>query len=201
MLYLVLLGLIITVGLSLGVDQRLIAAILFISLGLLYWYTPTDTQDDESIQKRTENRRIAIILMIIGTILGIWGVCSRTVTKNKAAMYPGRSCSGCEVYANRHDSLRGYTQDEYEILKRVSQSCNDCSRECITDYQNQQARGAPREIQNFTKQECIATTEYALLAKQELDRLTENLLQKRAAITAFKAREFGDVSGFPNVVN
>ena len=169
-----------------------------IGLYMYIYYKPQQDQKESDKKSYRMKQYMGIALMVLSIIIGIYYFYMRPITV-KANMYPAKQCAGCEVYVKRHDQLRGYHENEISDLRKHADSCNTCSKMCIDDLNAQVKRGAPKEIQEFTKQECIQATRHALLAKKEMDRLVSKLNSKKAAITAFKARHFDDVSGFPKV--
>lgn len=157
--------------------------------------------NSEEIKKEFRIKRyIGAFLILIAVALIVYMYYTGELSKTfKAFMYPARECAGCEVYVKRHRGLRPYHDDEYSALQAHAASCDRCSQLCIKDLQGQKARGAPAELQAFTKQECVDATEHAILAKRELSRLTDRLRSKQAGVAAFKAKQYGDVSAFPAV--
>lgn len=157
--------------------------------------------DSEKIAVEYRTKRYIGAALLIGAILvGVYLYYTGELTFTvKANMYPARECAGCEVYVKRHRGLRPYHEDEYAALQAHAASCDQCSKSCIADLQGQRSRGAPAEIQAFTKKECVDATEHAILAKKELARLTDKLRGKQAGIAAFKAKQYGDASAFPRV--
>jgi len=182
------------------INKWLIATLLLAIIGAIVFVYNKQCSNEIPDPRKIRNKRIGILFVIISGILMIYLYYTNNISlRVKAKMYPAKECIGCENYAQRHNALRGYHENEYSALKSATESCNTCSKKCVTDLKQQQSRGAPAEIQELTRNDCIDTTQYAMLAKKELDRLTESLNKKKAGITAFKTKYYNDASQFPKI--
>lgn len=140
-------------------------------------------------------RYIGLFLCILSLILAVHFY-GETIVK-KAHMLPGTaSCGKCKQFQlgflNRLPS-ENMNVDQLSNFRKESETyskeCNTCSKECDLNA----------ELLNLSRDDCARALGYSKAAQKQVGVVNDILRKKHAAGLAFKAKHFGDVSGFPSV--
>ena len=94
---------------------------------------------------------------------------------------PG-DCEDCNIYVKRHTDLRPYTAGEIKTLTAHANACRQCSDMCV-DRLSLAKKASQRGIKSEEnveriKQDCVKSTKFAILAKNELERLTKGVRKR-----------------------
>jgi hypothetical protein len=157
-------------------NWKLISIIVIFIIGfyLSIAYQQSSYLSAEQQKEYQQRQYLGYILTIISIILSLYFYYMGDMFLYKATM-PG-DCDDCNMYVKRHRGLIPYRMNELKQLTRHASACHKCSNMCIdrlTLAEKSLQRGIKTENIGELKKNCLQSTKYALLAKQELKRLAE----------------------------